>query len=465
MVSMRAIFVSLVVLVACGTKINPDVCCTDTADCAAKGVPDGSMCTDGLVCRGNSCIAETCVTSDQCEPGAPFCSSSMLCSATCALDSECPGFGGVASNPYCESGACVECRTSADCSSGSPICRANGSCGTCSVDADCPSRVCRDDGTCSSSNDVAYLDAAGADAGACTQAAPCRTLGYTVSKTSDARYTIAVAAGLYLGPLDLFTAPSNQLEIHGGGASFSQPEANDGIALNIRSEFQLVSIRDAIFTAGGTGTALSSGSPLALRRVTIKDASQCLIASNLEAHHLKLENCTMTALVLHGLATIDGMEISGGGVGISSSAALSLKNVLVHDTIGHAAEFLVGSSGTVSFSTVVNSGDRGSSNMGRAVTCMSGSVSFISSIVWAPGNTAAQAISACALSTTIAGPTPVVGATSSDPLFFDPATQNYHLTAGSPAIDVAPTGPPTDRDDVARPQGLRFDLGSYEYKP
>lgn len=45
-----------------------------------------------------------------------------------------------------------------------------------------------------------------------------------------------------------------------------------------------------------------------------------------------------------------------------------------------------------------------------------------------------------------------------DPLL----TVDYHLAAGSPAIDRAPAGPALDRDGRARPIGSGYDLGAYE---
>ncbi len=42
------------------TKTNPNLCCTDEADCTSKGIPTDSICSGGLICRGNQCIAETC---------------------------------------------------------------------------------------------------------------------------------------------------------------------------------------------------------------------------------------------------------------------------------------------------------------------------------------------------------------------------------------------------------------------
>jgi uncharacterized repeat protein (TIGR01451 family) len=55
-----------------------------------------------------------------------------------------------------------------------------------------------------------------------------------------------------------------------------------------------------------------------------------------------------------------------------------------------------------------------------------------------------------------------------DPLFVNyqaDGTGDYHLAAGSPAIDAGTSlgAPATDLDGVARPQGRGFDIGPYEY--
>ncbi|HEY8995439.1 MAG TPA: right-handed parallel beta-helix repeat-containing protein, partial [Lacunisphaera sp.] len=51
--------------------------------------------------------------------------------------------------------------------------------------------------------------------------------------------------------------------------------------------------------------------------------------------------------------------------------------------------------------------------------------------------------------------------------FVAPATRNYELTAGSPAIDIgynaAGDGITTDIDGIVRPQGGAYDAGAYEY--
>src|SRR5690349_11416504 len=104
--SMRILpFLFLVGLAACPTKHNPDVCCTTEADCMAQGLPPGSACAQGLVCRGNQCIAETCASSAECDAAAPFCIN-QSCVEMCNDDSQCPGFGGSADDKFCVAGAC-----------------------------------------------------------------------------------------------------------------------------------------------------------------------------------------------------------------------------------------------------------------------------------------------------------------------------------------------------------------------
>ncbi len=50
-------------------------------------------------------------------------------------------------------------------------------------------------------------------------------------------------------------------------------------------------------------------------------------------------------------------------------------------------------------------------------------------------------------------------------LFVNPAGNDYHLLAGSPAIDAATSTstPATDIEGTARPQGAGFDIGAYEF--
>ncbi len=53
---------------------------------------------------------------------------------------------------------------------------------------------------------------------------------------------------------------------------------------------------------------------------------------------------------------------------------------------------------------------------------------------------------------------------NADPKFASTSALNFHLTAGSPAIDAGTnTGVATDFDGVVRPQGSAFDIGAFEF--
>jgi hypothetical protein len=50
-----------------------------------------------------------------------------------------------------------------------------------------------------------------------------------------------------------------------------------------------------------------------------------------------------------------------------------------------------------------------------------------------------------------------------NPMFVNPgAGQNYHLQAGSPAVDACLTGEPVDLENYPRPMGAGYNMGAFE---
>ena len=85
-----------------------------------------------------------------------------------------------------------------------------------------------------------------------------------------------------------------------------------------------------------------------------------------------------------------------------------------------------------------------------------GSTVTLDSVLWhATPITVAQAVTA-----TFAAQNEIYG----DPRFVDPANGDYHLQAGSAAIDHGvDAGVYTDLDGNPRPKGIGFDIGAYEF--
>jgi hypothetical protein len=343
-VAMKTLVVSALLLAAC-SKPNPDVCCTDAANCAAQGLSSEAMCSAGLVCRGNTCVAETCVTSDECELGAPFCASSGLCSNACEVDAECPGFQGDASHSYCSNGDCVQCRTGSDCTADAPVCD-GGACRGCAADSECASGICGSTGACVDATDIVYLDPTGIDGGQCGQASPCKTITFAESKTSATRSSVLMGAGQYVEAVHLTTGAglATTLEIHGSGAVVTSPTNQDSTAFVIDDGFTNVKIFGLTLTHQ-EGNGVMSSSPLELHSVTSSGGFYCILATaGLTAYDVQLSSCG-TGVDVSGQLTVDGLSIVGNaqtdtGIRIEMGAVVTVNNLVVNTANSHCIDLL-----------------------------------------------------------------------------------------------------------------------------
>ena len=134
-----------------------------------------------------------------------------------------------------------------------------------------------------------------------------------------------------------------------------------------------------------------------------------------------------------GVLTVTNSTFSGNsayvnGGGIANAGTATLRNTIVANN----------TTGGNCFGTITNGGN----NIDSGTTCGWGSASG-----------------------SMSSTDPMLGALASN----GGPTQTFALFAGSPAIDGvtvgAPNGAPaTDQRGVARPQGVRYDIGSYEYE-
>jgi hypothetical protein len=415
----RAVILALAALAAaCTTKPVPGVCCIGAEDCDRLGLAEDRPCPAGQTCVDLHCAVPSC------------------------------------SNQGCPDDA--------------PICHDDGVCRACRLDAECPSGACGDGGACVAEADVVHLRPDGLDAGTCRRDAPCRSVRFAASQTSTARNHIVLAAGLY--DLDYDTVritaqdtAAQRLVIHGGGSIIST--TNDGSAFY--TEISVV-IRDLDIIGNGTGLFINTTGRSGLERVKISGPNVVGIVSggDVGMRDITIEDAG-TGIVLGGAArlTLDRGILKNPRIGISSSdytAVVEISNLLVFGATDIAFDLAKSAGGTVSFTTVADSGtDAGSGP--RAFRCPPSGLTVRSSIIWAPGTVVRAAIDGgCTLISTIVGPTPVPGAPNVDPRFVDAAGRDYRLSAARPARDMVDDGPVTDFEGDPRPHGARFEIGADE---
>ena len=449
---------------ACSTVPVPGVCCLGSEDCSRLGLTDDRPCPAGQACVELQCVVPSCATQG-CLAEAPVCDVTADVCRGCTDFSDCSRFGGI---DVCDpqTGSCVECVAQADCATATePICE-RGSCRVCRFDTECSSGACGEDGACVPEANIVYLRPDGLDVGVCTRDAPCKRVQFGATKTSTTRNHIVLATGLYdLNNDEEYISsqdtPAQQLFIHGGGSTIRT--TSDVSAL--RTAVNAV-IRDLEIISNSSAIEANTIGKSVLERLKIRGASRGIsISGDVLVRDVSIEG-TGYAVVLSSNArlTLDRGIIKYPYVGISAGlgTVVDISNLLVFGAGDVALSLANSVGGTVSFTTIADSGtDSGSGP--RAFRCSPSGLTVRSSIIWAPGTVVRPAIDGgCMLSSTIVGPTAVPGATNVDPRFVDAANRNYHLAAGSPARDMVDTGPAFDFEGDPRPRGGRFDIGADE---
>jgi len=453
--------VLFIMLAAC-TKAVPGVCCTDAADCNEIGIDDVRSCSDGLVCIEHECSVPP--------PGA------------CTTDLDCG-----AAAPHCASdGACVVCVESDQCSETAPVCDdVTHDCRGCAADEECASEVCDTaNGKCALDSDVAYASPTGSDAAPCTRGERC-SITHAFAVTTPTRRIVKLASGTYSAAL---TISDKSVRVLGTGATLSTPPSGlppfsvksngtlEVLGLAIRHPF---ATSEAAIRCEGTATAV------VLDQVTI-DSDEFGFLGN-PCSSVTIRNSRLHTrkfgLLENGSMDIERTRIDGVGIIVASgsSSSVRLTNSVVAINGGTDGPFGYSVFGAplgtvfVSFSTVVTptpvkcAASTAFCSGAPQGLCLDNSIIYNPSI-GAPNNTVTG--TGCQANYTLMFPqqTALPGANNKlgvDPKLLDAQNGDFHLAAGSPAIDAADpaAGNPTDFDGLARPQGSARDIGAYERAP
>lgn len=462
--------VFLLAAVASCTKQNPNLCCTDAADCMAQGLSNDSQCGEGLLCRGHQCIAVTCGASSDCDASAPYCVASA-CSASCMDDTQCPGYG-QASVPYCVAGSCVECRSASDCSTSEPVC-GEGMCRRCERHDECDSGACADDGSCVSAANVSYVETIGSNSSTCTKASPCNTVARALLQTNtyivvgSGDYSLAttltangkhVIIGRGTRPRFLRTTTGPIVTITNGdltldhvavvGATASS-NADDGLGISSvpMSGTVALTLYDVEATDNASAGVGAGGSTLRA------------VASTFARNGNGVQTGDGTSTFDRCLVTdnrFSGLVLDGGLYTLTN-------NFIVRNQDGWGVNLYTTIPGSrVEFNTIADNVS-GINSTGAGFNCnMTGmTATFPNNII--VRNTRQTQGAACAYPSSL-----ILDSDISAVKFKSADTQpfDYHLTSGSMAIDMATTSSlDHDYDGDLRPAGAIRDVGADEFVP
>jgi hypothetical protein len=399
----------------------------------------------------------------------------------CTQDEQCTN-----STPVCDitRSMCVPCMQGkvGACGGATPVCGVDEACHPCAMDAECASQTCLPDGSCASPIDVLYASPTGSPLATCMPDDHC-SLARALALIDGTKSTIRLDPAQY-NLLATVTLP-NDLHLVGRGAILDRNAADSGAVLSVASGTH-ISLDYVTVTGGdgqgGDGIACTSAT-LTLRDVTIQSNAGNAINSSgcqLVVSHAQLLNNQRAGI----FAAMSDVVLMRSLVAGNASVGLHLdlptydieNNVIVKNggPNGQGGVSITGIGGSVgrrvfAFNTV--SQNQGPFGNVSGVTCDAGAgvpLAMTSNLVVNNAGPSQVIGGACVWTYSDIAPGSVSGTgnLSSDPLFVDPAHNNFHLQLASPVRDAADPAATlaVDIDGDARPQGARRDMGADEIK-
>jgi hypothetical protein len=458
------ILLSLILVVVAGcTKPNPNRCCIDEADCAAAGLPVGMTCDDGLICRANVCITDVCDSNAACDVISPYCVNPPdgVCQDICTEDAQCPGNGQAVTDRFCETGACVECRTSSDCSGSTPAC-SGGKCVACVADDECSSGVCTDLGICAAASDIAYVNVTGAASSDCSATSPCSTIERALAQL-PVRLYVLISPGTYTrsGPVVILDrryligrgVPRPTIDRTDDGPIITTQGTADIHVEKLQLSGATALPADAGLPSDGYAIYCKStgGSP----SVTLNDLVVTNNVRGVAARQCKVDisrslfaNMGFGVELTDVVARIDSSSFENAYASLDGGLYTVTNNMFTRTTAG-VSLYSEQSGNVIEFNTFVDS----------PLGCgMQVATSFPNNLFARSGDPSSAT---CSFPGSIVAPTDI---TALKLKHADSAPYDYHLLPGSSAIDTAvgTTSLDHDIDGEARPQGAGRDVGADE---
>jgi len=368
----------------------------------------------------------------------------------------------------------VSCRDANDCPADMPVCDV-GTCRQCTENAECSSGACASDGTCVPESEIAFADPNGTPTADCTRLSPC-TLKSAVALVPP-RGVIELLPGAYISDSDLKLSGLRRV-IGAAGTRPSVTRAAPGgpiFQVEVFSDvsFEHLEIFGATNSPGNTDDGRGVSSPytnndLGSRTVRIDDDyihdnAYAGIGTNkatVVATRSTFENNGAGVFISDANATIDRCTASGNVTGYNLDAGIfAVTNSFAVRNAGQAIEAYVEQPGThIDFVTLADNGG------GIHIQAASVAVRVANSIVARSGTTPVRVDGGGSVATT--GSILTIDAAGLNFRSPDVAPFDYHITAGSVAIDAADPSVTSnhDVDGGSRPMGAAMDVGADELK-
>lgn len=472
----RITILAITVLGGCGTKQNPQACCTDAVDCMNVGLPVGTTCDDGLLCRGNRCVEKTCAGAGECDITAPYCvmTDEGRCSESCTADAQCPGFSQDDASRFCVAGACVQCRAGMnDCPMDAPICSDAGACVACVAHTDCATGVCAD-GQCATEDEVAYVATNGSPASDCTMVTPCNTIDRALIVNPPRPY-ILIESGTYSSTTAVSIDGVRSLIGRGPARPVLTRSAPGPIirtvgAVDARLEhLELFGATGESGADQGYGIACELGGAPKVELVDILARGNVIGAygQNCNFHIIDstfTENTRTGVKLTDSTSELERVTVIGNesGIGLDGGVYVVTNSVIARNTYLGIDIYSVSNGNHIEFNTIVDNGAPGTVDGGGLACNLQGSVvgTFANNIIARNQPLQISANQQCIY------PNSIIIDSDLAPLKLvrpDAPPYDYHIGAGSIAIDAATVSTiKTDFDGEARPAGAGYDVGADE---